>query len=356
MKYAATYRSWLQGLQADDCTLGAWLRLNVYAADTESGINVGSSTKWRRIGQAKLRGLKGLDDPQLLRMTGTDGAGLARVVGAGLARWRGNDLVLDGYDVYGQRRASEKLRRLQEGLAAHKLPQAAHEGPPLREVAKGGPSSEVAQAPSPLPSPPLRGSGSGSDPSLQASIPSLRSANGRGAPHGATSAETGPEGFEAWAAVYPKWPADPGLRGNWREQAMQRWAAHDLEPYADEIIRHTQHQLQHAAQWKQRGPEGERFYFVKTPWNYLQAAQWTRRGPWTVEAAAPAAAQLERGGDPLPAGAVLATQQHGFLLQLINDVEASEDQREDAKRRWMKLNPGQLPPWAKQPQAPGAPS
>lgn len=108
MKYAATYRQWLLGQRAAQdgnyAAVGAWLMLNVHAADLELGEGEPPHTDVP-VGTARIVACEEWSDRRWLTRTAVDRVGVRAAVEAGLAEWDGNDLLVHGYDLKGQQAA-----------------------------------------------------------------------------------------------------------------------------------------------------------------------------------------------------------------------------------------------------------
>lgn len=103
MKFTGVHRTWLlgQALDVSNDVLGAWLRVSSYA----SSDGVESDT---------LVGARAWNERSLTVRCHVTFADIEAVVAAGLARWDGDDLVIDGFDSEGvaivqARRAGGKL-------------------------------------------------------------------------------------------------------------------------------------------------------------------------------------------------------------------------------------------------------
>jgi len=350
MKAAMIHRSVLQrdpALAASDEVIGRWVRLLVHCSDVESGIGVGNATKYRRIGLAKIAGCKPWTDERWLRTTGTTAAGVVTVVDVGLARWRGPDLLVEGYDLFAQKRATENLRRLQDGgfVGKNNAPRQPPSDPAIAGSPRGG-QSDGALAQPPIPSHPLRGSGSRDPLDPDPSLPVGGTGGREGSPSRGNS--RGPEGFESWVRLYPK-----AWREGWRARALELWVRDDLEGIADVVCRYTAHRLKTDPAWRQKGPSGERSYYVPTPWNFLGRGGWRRPGPWEHEGPQPEQLERERPRarasattpEVVSAGMVNVTDAHGYLLELLADDEIDEGTKERHRRAWQADHPGKRPPW-----------
>ena len=91
MKYAGisveTVRS-ATWMRADNATIGAWCRLQVYCAEQETGGTIAGAARFTRRDWLFAAGISQKD--------------VGKVVAAGLAEWRGDDLFCLGYDRNGQ--------------------------------------------------------------------------------------------------------------------------------------------------------------------------------------------------------------------------------------------------------------
>lgn len=93
MKFAAIHGAFLRSVasSASDAAVGAWVRLLVLASELE--VQDGEDPL-----AGRLAGAAAWTDRALLSATGTDRAGLAEAVAAGLVRVDGQDVVVRGYD------------------------------------------------------------------------------------------------------------------------------------------------------------------------------------------------------------------------------------------------------------------
>jgi hypothetical protein len=92
MKFAAVHLTFLRSgpaLRAPDDALGAWLRLYAYAAELEAG--------------GVIAGARGFGPREWTYGAGTSPEAVSQAVRAGLCEWDGDDLVVSGYDLKGQR-------------------------------------------------------------------------------------------------------------------------------------------------------------------------------------------------------------------------------------------------------------
>jgi hypothetical protein len=361
MKHAAIHRAFVARFSPTDGVLGSWLRLQLHASDLESGIGVERATRYRRIGVARIPAAKAWDKDTWLRATGTTPEAVVNVVDAGLARWRGQDLIVEGYDLFAQKRATENLRRLVEGgfVGVNNPPR----HPPRNPAIAGSTSG----APLGAPVAPLLGATSHpipSDPDLppagrsQSALPSPKGGAGGGerpgrvgqrAPHGAGDPGTGPEGFERW---WPEFCSIRPCKPWWKPLVLEQWVAEDLEGEADEIRAFTRWKAKHG--WRQQpGPEGQSM--IPTPRILLARGGWRKPGPWNTPAAAPAPPPRSRSRETQPEVVDLqqvgvnVTIPHRHLMEFLADIDVSEEDKIREKRRWIETHPGELPPWARQP-------
>jgi hypothetical protein len=111
MKFVAVHRSFLlkePGLLASDGELGVWVRLGSAASereiptiDLEKAVKEGVVSEASPLGELLLPNAKGWTDRQLMMAAQVDRAGLDAAERAGLCRWIGNDLAVDGQDLWG---------------------------------------------------------------------------------------------------------------------------------------------------------------------------------------------------------------------------------------------------------------
>lgn len=278
---------------------------------------------------------------------------IERLVALKLALWLedGASLQVAHYDLYAEshvknlRAAGRKGAKVRWEAHARAIAEAASgvDGPPSGGAAgeAAGQPPAVAMRPSPSPSPPDPDAAPISAPNPSGWPPSSSSWGGSGgeegrrrAPRGAEDPEAGPEGFETWWALFPK------TRARWREDALSRWVAQDLEGETDEILAFTRHQMD-SPTWK----KGE--YYVDSPRDFLRTAGWRKRGRWNAPPAAapPRPRSSETRPEVLHAGLVDVTGAHGWLLELLGDAEVDEQTKERHRRQWMSSHPGQTPPW-----------
>lgn len=83
-------------VSATNADIGGWVRLSGYSAEHETGGVIPNG--------------RSFDDRRWLTMTGVTRAEVDEVVSAGLATWRGEDLVIHGYDLDGE----QKVRACRE--------------------------------------------------------------------------------------------------------------------------------------------------------------------------------------------------------------------------------------------------
>lgn len=118
MKYVHVHRDFLKSGQlayAPDEVVGAWLRLISFAGELESGILTKSVKKYRRLGEARIAGCLDWDERHWIVSAGVVRASADRLLIAGLARWDGHDLVLAGYDCWGQQSYVEHRKHAAKG-------------------------------------------------------------------------------------------------------------------------------------------------------------------------------------------------------------------------------------------------
>lgn len=101
MKYAALHGAFVRfaAAGATDAALGAWARVMVLASELETQDEEAPNT-------ARLAGAATWDDRRWISATGTDRAGVQTAVGAGLAAFDGDDLVVFGYDAEGHQKTT----------------------------------------------------------------------------------------------------------------------------------------------------------------------------------------------------------------------------------------------------------
>jgi len=93
--------------------IGTWVRVCSYAADVESGEPDERVTRQRPLGSARVIGCRLWTKRVWMSTCGTTLSDVEIMVREGLAEWDGNDLILDGYDVWGERSYS-RIRHTKE--------------------------------------------------------------------------------------------------------------------------------------------------------------------------------------------------------------------------------------------------
>jgi hypothetical protein len=117
VRYTAIHRAWLRSppaAGASDAVVGCFLRVSSYAADIEAGEPDQRVTRHRPLGRARLAGCRRWSRRAWLAACDTTRPAVEAVIRAGLARWDSDDLVLDGFDVWGQVRTA-RIRHDAEG-------------------------------------------------------------------------------------------------------------------------------------------------------------------------------------------------------------------------------------------------
>ena len=112
MKFHAVRREWLRtppAAGASDVVIGTWVRVSAYAADVEVGVPDARVTRHRPLGRARVVGCRRWSRRAWSSSCDTTRKAVDAVVAAGLAAWDGDDLLLDGYDVWGEVR-TRKIR------------------------------------------------------------------------------------------------------------------------------------------------------------------------------------------------------------------------------------------------------
>jgi hypothetical protein len=112
VRYHAVHRAWLRtppAAGASDAVIGTWVRVSAYAADVEAGVHDERVTRHRPLGRARVVGCRLWSRRAWLSSCDTTRTAVDAVVRAGLAAWNGDDLLLDGYDVWGEVR-TRKIR------------------------------------------------------------------------------------------------------------------------------------------------------------------------------------------------------------------------------------------------------
>ena len=111
MRYHAVHRAWLRtppAAGASDAVIGTWVRVSAYAADVEAGEADERVTRHRPLGRARVVGCRRWTRRAWLSACDTTKTAVDAVVRAGLASWNDDDLILDGYDLWGE----ERTRRI----------------------------------------------------------------------------------------------------------------------------------------------------------------------------------------------------------------------------------------------------
>jgi hypothetical protein len=111
VKFHAVHRAWLRTPPAagvPDVVIGTWVRVCTYAADVEAGVSDQRVKRHRPLGRARVVGCGRWSRRAWSSSCDTTRKAVDAVVAAGLAAWDGDDLLLDGYDVWGE----ERTRRI----------------------------------------------------------------------------------------------------------------------------------------------------------------------------------------------------------------------------------------------------
>ena len=111
MRYHAVHRTWLRkppAAGASDAVIGTWVRVSAYAADIEAGEADEGVTRHRPLGRSRVAGCRRWTWRAWLSTCDTTRKAVDAVVSTGLAEWDGDDLILDGYDLWGE----ERTRRI----------------------------------------------------------------------------------------------------------------------------------------------------------------------------------------------------------------------------------------------------
>jgi hypothetical protein len=114
VRYHAVHRIWLRtppAAGASDAVIGTWVRVCAYAADIEAGVPSERVTRQRPLGQACVVGCRRWSERAWLSICDTTRRAVDSMVRAGLAEWAGDDLVLGGYDLWGERAYSRIRHR-----------------------------------------------------------------------------------------------------------------------------------------------------------------------------------------------------------------------------------------------------
>jgi hypothetical protein len=107
MRYHGVHRAWLRtppAAGAADAVIGAWVRLTAFAAEAELGEPSTRVTRHRPLSVARLTRARIWSRRAWAAACDTTRPAVDAVVRAGLARWDGDDLLVDGYDGWGQQR------------------------------------------------------------------------------------------------------------------------------------------------------------------------------------------------------------------------------------------------------------
>jgi hypothetical protein len=116
VRYHAVHRAWLHTPPAagvSDVVIGSWVRVSAYAADVEAGVLDEHVTRHRPLGRARVVGCRLWSRRAWSSSCDTTRKAVDAVVAAGLAEWDGDDLLLDGYDVWGEVR-TRKIRHSED--------------------------------------------------------------------------------------------------------------------------------------------------------------------------------------------------------------------------------------------------
>ena len=116
MRFHAVHRVWLRTPPAGGASaavIGTWVRVSAYAADVEAGVPDASVAKHRPLGRARLTQVRTWTERAWLSTCDTTRAAVNAMVRAGLAVWDGDNLILDGYDLWGEVR-TKRIRHSEE--------------------------------------------------------------------------------------------------------------------------------------------------------------------------------------------------------------------------------------------------
>jgi hypothetical protein len=211
MRHASVHRVFLQGAgpaaAADDAAIGAWVRVLSLAAELELGDQHDAISKRHPLGEGRIPGCRQWTDAQWMRTTGTSAGGVEALVGARLARWHGDDLLIAGYDCWGERAYDAKRGNGAKGGRPTKG-EGAQE--PTGYVSDNRAGTETA-ALGVLPSPPLL---SPPDPD-----PDTRS---RKRKRGGSAGAGGDPDFAAFYEAWPRKRSRGDAEKAWRQTAGQR--------------------------------------------------------------------------------------------------------------------------------------
>ena len=111
MRYHAVHRAWLRTPPAagvSDAVIGTWVRVSAFAADIEAGMPDERVSRHRPLGRARVAGCRRWTPRAWLSTCDTTRKAVDAVVLTGLAAWDNDDLILDGYDLWGE----ERTRRI----------------------------------------------------------------------------------------------------------------------------------------------------------------------------------------------------------------------------------------------------
>lgn len=141
LRWSTTHRVWLTAAPANgvsDAALGAWTRLANYASDKETTVadlaaevGAGRLSAEQPLGEGVIQNCQDWVDRQWLTACGTDRTGVGQAVAAGLATWKGKDLVVVGIDLWGMVKVKRLRVRNTSGRAKNSKVAAAQSGPRL---------------------------------------------------------------------------------------------------------------------------------------------------------------------------------------------------------------------------------
>ena len=134
MRYLSVHVQWLHrppAAGASSVALGAWARVASYAAEMELGVLGERATQHKPLGRARLIGCRAWGNTEWQGLCRVDRKSVELLVQEKLATWDGNDLLIEGYDLWGER---EYARKREFG----QLPRVQHNGLPFCTLGSNG--------------------------------------------------------------------------------------------------------------------------------------------------------------------------------------------------------------------------
>ena len=198
----------------------------------------------RNVTSARISGAKRFNRADWHSVGGTERIWVDRLVAAGWAEWDGQDLILLGVDLDGER--GFVARMAEKKLAGRDARVGREICPPHAELVKIAPcqTAETSHFEDTAPAPALTdqrssGSGSGSPPPAKAVPPPPfpERGGGGGTPHG-WGGKAEPEGFGPWFELYGKDAGRPDAAATWADLRMSAGEVRALGDFTRRALRH----------------------------------------------------------------------------------------------------------------------